>query len=201
MSGRGRFFAICCVDDSATKVSIISSTSATDWQILTKKQVVNELLTAAYAAEDGGPALVVIDSSDRKYVEPTHPPVDLFSSPFNGKDASQCCRLVRETTQQNQSDLNYEYLVILDKRSSEDSTALVVVSFDEEKKIQSVRAVYEVVNVILLSMSAGVGAMSEYQEIAAREPDGVFRFHPPPLKPETSTPTESAPGKFLKKHG
>lgn len=78
-------------------------------------------------------------------------------------------------TARNKSDLNYEYLVILDERSSEDQTALVVNSYDADDEPLSFRAVFEVVNVILLSMIAK-GMMREYKEIADGKPDGVLRF-------------------------
>ena len=85
----------------------------------------NELLTAAYSAKYTEPALVIIDSLDERYVEPTSPPTGSLSPPFKGKDARECCKLVREMAQQTKSDISYEYLVILDERSSEDSTALL----------------------------------------------------------------------------
>jgi len=102
-------------------------------------------------------------------------------------------------TQRTKSDINYEYIVILGKRSSEDSTVLLVVSIDEGNEIQLVRAVFEVVNLILLPMSAGFGSMSENRRIADPQPDGVFRIHPRPPKPGTSMQHMLAPTKVSKR--
>lgn len=78
-------------------------------------------------------------------------------------------------TTKNKSDLNYEYLVILDERSSKDQTALVVNSFDPDIEPISLRAAFEIVNIIMLAM-VSKGTMREYKEIADGKPDGVLRF-------------------------
>jgi len=156
MAKRGRYFAVCCIDDSATKH-------------------VDEFLTSTYANKDGNPALAVISKLDEKYTEPTQPPVDTFTTPFVKKSASECSKLIREMTGKNKSDLNYEYLVILDERSSKDQTALVVNSFDPDVEPISLRAAFEIVNIIMLAM-VSKGTMREYKEIADGKPDGVLRF-------------------------
>jgi hypothetical protein len=193
---RGRYFVICCVDDLSIEIPHILL-GRLNWQSPTKKQIVNELLKAAYSAKHIELALVVIDSLDETYVDPTLPPTGSLSPPFKGKDAKECCKLFREMTQRTNSDINYEYLV-MDKRSTEDSTALLVVSIEKGNEIQSVRAVFEVVNLILLSMIAGIGSISENRKIIDAQPDGVFRIHPRPPKPKTFMQQKSAITKVLK---
>ncbi len=98
-------------------------------------------------------------------------------------------------TRRTKSNINYEYLAIVDERSTRDSTAVLVAGNIEGNGIESVRAVFEVVTLTLSVLSIGHGMMSENQEQAAAEPDGVFRIHPQPKA--IPKQHKAAPRKFL----
>ena len=101
-------------------------------------------------------------------------------------------------TRRTKSNINYEFLIILDERSTKDSSALLVPGNIEETGIESVRTVFEIALSTLSVFSIGHAAVSEYQEQADAEPDGIFRFHPQPQR-EVPKDHKLAPRKQLKR--
>ncbi|KAK5692191.1 hypothetical protein LTR17_025482, partial [Elasticomyces elasticus] len=51
---------------------------------------------------------------------------NISSSPFQNKSPHECAVLLRKLWQETGSDINFEYFVILDERSLEDNTVLMV---------------------------------------------------------------------------
>jgi hypothetical protein len=114
--------------------------------------------------------------NNKKYTSPTEPPITTFSTPFKDKRASECCKLIHEMTTKNNSDLNYEYLIILDERSCQDQTALVVVGPDHpDEEPLSFRVLFENVNEVIMAMVAK-GLSEDFKELADGTEDDVLRF-------------------------
>nr|OQO21670.1 hypothetical protein B0A51_10544 [Rachicladosporium sp. CCFEE 5018] len=72
--------------------------------------------------------LVFVESLTEKYEDPSSPgeTVATTSSPFQDQDPHACASLLRRSRQETGSDLNFEYFIILDSRSLEDDTVLMV---------------------------------------------------------------------------
>ena len=118
-------------------------------------------------------------------------------APFQNKSPLECALLLRKCRQNTSSDLNYEYFVMLDARSLEDDTVLMVnalradedVELDEEEledyagalgelmqglRILTVRAEMAIVNGRMLFYAAE-GEIRDDMKAALEAEDGVFR--------------------------
>lgn len=83
--------------------------------------------------------------------------------------------MIYDLVEKTESDINYEYLVILDERSSKDESALVVVNRKREEEPMTFRAAFDVVNVVVMAMF-GKGLSRDYKESADGAEDGILRF-------------------------
>ncbi|KAK6432888.1 hypothetical protein LTR95_010939 [Oleoguttula sp. CCFEE 5521] len=72
--------------------------------------------------------LVLVDSLTERYEHASSPGGGMSntSSPFQNQDPHACASLLRLSRQQPGSDLNFEHFIILDSRSFEDDTVLIV---------------------------------------------------------------------------
>ncbi|KAK5674379.1 hypothetical protein LTS10_012963 [Elasticomyces elasticus] len=73
--------------------------------------------------------LVLVESLSEKYSSESWPgesTTNISSSPFQNKSPHECAVLLRKLWQETGSDINFEYFVILDERSLEDNTVLMV---------------------------------------------------------------------------
>lgn len=143
--------------------------------------------------------LVVIFRDHHRYDRATQIPVT--ESPtdiFHDMGVQECARAVHSFVKSTKSDINYEYLAILDERSVTDSTVLLVENDVRGCEISVLRAAPEVANVTLARISAGVGSFSECAEIAAKETDNVYRLRLAEREADHNTdPQKTAPRKEL----
>lgn len=124
--------------------------------------------------------MVFIDNLDEDYDEPSERPVTEASSsdsPFKGKTTQECYRLLMQL-REDEADIDYGLFVIMDERSTQDDTVLIVGEPpDDESEPRSLRATFEVVQTALHCYRAGTSSVEENQDEAEAEEDGVYRMH------------------------
>ncbi|SMR47999.1 unnamed protein product [Zymoseptoria tritici ST99CH_3D1] len=154
---KGRYFAVCCTSkntaDAATK---ILQAQDTRFQFI-----------------------VVIRDLDETYTEISSPPVSDFDPPFAGQTAKECWQTLSAMTSRTKSDLDAELFVILDERSSQDDSALIVLVLQDDgksdPKIETVRVDLKLVSDILPTWAVKGDDMPDLQAEAERTDDGVCR--------------------------
>lgn len=126
--------------------------------------------------------LVFVDSIDNYYDEASETPVEDESSPdspFIGKTPQECYQLLSKLVKDTGSEIMTEYFAIMDERSTEDDTVLLVCAErnDEEEVVAwpTVRAIFEVTAVSLKCYHSGHSSIGEDLERAEREHDNVYR--------------------------
>ena len=126
--------------------------------------------------------LVFVDSIDNYYDEASETPVDNESSPnspFIGKTPQECHQLLLKLLEDTKSEIMTDYFAIMDERSKEDNTVLLVCAErDLENEVlawPSVRATFQASAVALMLYHSGHSSVGEDVERAQREHDNVYR--------------------------
>lgn len=96
------------------------------------------------------------------------------TSPFMGKNASECYQILEQLSQADGSSINPEPFAILDERSLQDDTVLLCEAGEEG--VRSVRAAFAITECRLLQYFGADAGVGEDQETAAGTPDGVLRI-------------------------
>ena len=119
--------------------------------------------------------LVFVDSLDGKYDQESEIGENIASnpaSPFKGKTPEKCALLLQQL-RRNGADIAFEHFVIMDQRSLEDETVLLVEADGGE--VAFVRAPFDLAYARLLTYAMGDGSASGDRMVAEKTPDGVFR--------------------------
>ena len=126
--------------------------------------------------------LVFVDSIDNYYDEASETPVDNESSPnspFIGKTPQECHQLLLKLLEDTKSEIMTDYFAIMDERSKEDNTVLLVCAErDLENEVlawPTVRATFQASAVALMLYHSGHSSVGEDVERAQREHDNVYR--------------------------
>lgn len=180
LADSGRINPVCCAADISAEVSQKHSRCCGEGSNkITDVQVKDRLLQKA---QDHGNAmthcLVFVDSLDEKYDEeseigentPSKP-----ASPFKGKTPEECALLLQQL-QRNGADIAFEGFVIMDQRSLEDDTILLVEApLPGDGELAWVRAPFELAYARLLTYAMGDSSARKDRIVAEGTPDGVFR--------------------------
>ena len=126
--------------------------------------------------------LVFVDSIDDYYDEASEVPIDDESSPnspFIGKTPQECHQLLLKLLEDTKSEIMTDYFAIMDERSKEDNTVLLVCAErDLENEVlawPTVRATFQASAVALMLYHSGHSSVGEDVERAQREHDNVYR--------------------------
>lgn len=86
-------------------------------------------------------SIVVITDLGKKYTGTSKLPMEPTSSPapFEGKNARECSELLQALVKDTGSEINVENFAILDERSKQDDTALLVQAFKKSGETKTVR--------------------------------------------------------------
>jgi hypothetical protein len=122
--------------------------------------------------------IVFVDSLKLAYTDEDVPTLNnntasSVSSPFLGKDASECHHLLKQLSEEPGSSINPEPFAILDERSTQDDTILLCEAGEEG--VSSVRAAFGITESRLLQYFAADAGVDQDRETAARTSDGVLR--------------------------
>jgi hypothetical protein len=122
--------------------------------------------------------IVFVDSLEISYTEDDVPTVgnntaSSATSPFQGKNASECHDLLKQLSEEPGSSINPEPFAILDDRSMQDDTVLLCEAGEEG--VSSVRAAFGITESRLLQYFAADAGVDQDHEAAARTSDGVLR--------------------------
>ena len=96
------------------------------------------------------------------------------TSPFIGKNATECYEILERLSQEEGSSINPEPFAILDERSVQDDTALLCEA--GEDGVRTVRAAFAIVECRLLQYFAADAGVEQDQEASAGTSDGVLRI-------------------------
>ena len=111
--------------------------------------------------------LVVIYSLDQEYQDISKLPMQSISNtPFAGKSAEECSAMLQELVRETHSNINFETFAIIDQRSLDDGTVLLVTDSKE------LRAVQALASVTLSALAIGHIMLDELEKDAE---DGVLR--------------------------
>ncbi|KAG9693758.1 hypothetical protein KCU95_g6221, partial [Aureobasidium melanogenum] len=120
---------------------------------------------------------VFVDSIDECYDEPSFAPVEGPSnpnSPFIGKSPEECHKLLLKLCEDTESELLHRYFAIMDERSMQDDTVLLVRAGDgDEVELSSVRATFEASPSSLVCYLTGHS--SPNTDAYSAGTDGVYR--------------------------
>ncbi|KAF2163421.1 hypothetical protein M409DRAFT_57330 [Zasmidium cellare ATCC 36951] len=157
-----RYFAVCCT-------------------VPVSDEVLSNFLDRAYNEEGGGdPLLVIVEHLDLKYEDPTEPPCHVSSFPFEQKTPAQCRDLLRQHVQEQDSDIEPDLFVMIDQRTLEDSTVLVLDGdSDGDSQLRSLRVYMQFATLFLASADVGNTTVEESNEDVCDCGNGVW---PRPLQ-------------------
>ncbi|CAD0089627.1 unnamed protein product, partial [Aureobasidium mustum] len=125
--------------------------------------------------------LVFVDDVSRVYgVEDEDPNVDTdsTSAPFAEKSAYECWLMLKDMLEKNDANcFSDDIFAVLDERSLEDGTLLLVEEPEEEDggEASSVRAMFEMCETQMLLWVAGKNTVYEANERVKQTEDGVLR--------------------------
>ena len=128
--------------------------------------------------------IVFVDSIDDYYDETSGVPGEDGSdpnSPFIGKTPQECHQLLLKLRDDTESEIFTDLFAIMDERSIEDNTVLLVCAErdsggeNEVLALATVRATFKAVPTALMLYETGHSSVGEDAERAAREKDNVFR--------------------------
>jgi hypothetical protein len=128
--------------------------------------------------------MVSIDSSSTYYDKVSQAPIEHDSnpqSPYIGKTPEQYHAMLVKLCKKTGSDLLTYYFAIMDERSTQYETVLLVcaeMSSDEENEdlaLPTLRATFRASGTALMLYHSGHSSVAEDAERAARERDGVYR--------------------------
>jgi len=109
-------------------------------------------------------AIVVISDLSKTYTEVSKNPMEATTSPapFQGKSAEECFVFLQALVKDTGSDVNVESFAILDERSREDDTVLIVKASEKTGDIKTVRGALEETNMSLVNLWVGNLNIGEY---------------------------------------
>lgn len=89
--------------------------------------------------------IVVVDNLEKTYTEISELPMAASHSPapFEGKDARECFEVLKKMKADTKSEINVENFAVLDERSVEDDTVLIVQASGKTGEIETVRGAPE----------------------------------------------------------
>lgn len=125
--------------------------------------------------------LVIIDDISQTYTEESDIDEDagLTAAPFEGKMPRECCQILRRMRSETDSDIDYWNFVIMDERSLQDDTVLLVHDRMGDGQVQFVRAAFEIAFFALTSYmtdETGEFNIEADQEAARQTTDRVLRL-------------------------
>ncbi|KAH0370211.1 hypothetical protein KCU65_g2635, partial [Aureobasidium melanogenum] len=118
---------------------------------------------------------VFVDSIDKYYDEPSFAPVEGPSnpnSPFIGKTPEECHKLLLKLCEDTESELLHMYFMVMDERSIQDDTVLLVRA-EDDTDISYVRATFETSAESLVCYLTGHS--SPNTDAYSAGADGVYR--------------------------
>ena len=128
--------------------------------------------------------IVFVDSVDDYYDEASGVPGQDGSdpnSPFIGKTPQECHELLLKLREDTESEIFTDLFAIMDERSTEDNTVLLVCAErdsggeNEVLDLATVRATFKAAPTALMLYETGHSSVGEDAERAAREKDNVYR--------------------------
>lgn len=129
--------------------------------------------------------LVFVDTIDDYYDEASEAPIEVDSdpnSPFIRKTPRECHELLLKLRQDTESEIITEYFAIMDERSTQDDTVLLVCAAErdlgggnEVLTHLTIRASFEASAFALILYQTGHSSVEEDAERAQRQHDDVFR--------------------------
>jgi hypothetical protein len=127
---------------------------------------------------------VFVDSIEDYYDEPSEAPIEHGSnpnSPFIGKTPQECYQLLLKLREDTESEIIPYMFAIIDERSIQDDTVLLVrveSDLDDEHEVvavRTVRATFQTSGISMVLYETGHSSVEEDAERAAREKDNVYR--------------------------
>ncbi|KAG9671529.1 hypothetical protein KCU99_g4778, partial [Aureobasidium melanogenum] len=127
---------------------------------------------------------VFVDSISHCYDEISETPVESDSdpnSPFIGKTPEECHRLLLKLREDTESEISTDFFMIMDEKSVQDDTVLLVSVTGEEdeetgiRDLLTLRATFEVSAKELMLYSIGHWTIEEDAERAVEQGDSVYR--------------------------
>lgn len=94
-------------------------------------------------------------------------------SPFIGKSPRECEALLQELNSNSRLQIETDFFIILDERSGQDESALLVVVMDTD--ILTVRMVFETAMMVLACYDTGHRSIEDDQQEAQLQDDGILR--------------------------
>lgn len=175
----GRLFPVCCAAIISPEVSSPARSSNSRAECI-YYQIQDSFF---YAVTDHDPMandiFVIVDSLTKSYTEEMEPgdnePTS-GSSPFIGKTPYECAQLLKQLRRDTDSDIDFTSFIIMDDRTLQDSTILIVEQPGEADggASNSVRATFELASNLLVYLS-GKSSAYEERELAETTEDGVLR--------------------------
>lgn len=127
---------------------------------------------------------VSVDSIYDYYKEASETPMEVGSdpsSPFIGKTPQECHPLLLKLREDTESEVMTDFFAIMDKRSTQDDTVLLVCAErnlggeNEVLALPTARATFQAPAVALTLYETGHSSVGKDAERAAREKDNVYR--------------------------
>ncbi|KAG9564682.1 hypothetical protein KCU71_g5888, partial [Aureobasidium melanogenum] len=108
--------------------------------------------------------IVVIDNLEKTYTEISELPMAASHSPapFKGKNANECFEMLQKMKVDTGSEINVENFAVLDERSVEDDTVLLVQAFDETGEIRTMRGALKETDMALVNLWVGNMNVEEF---------------------------------------
>jgi len=102
-------------------------------------------------------AIAVITDLSKTYTEISKIPMEATTSPalFRGKGAEECFEQLQAFVENTRSDVNVDIFAILDARSREDDTVLIVRASEKTGIIKTVRGALKETNMSLVNLWVG----------------------------------------------
>ena len=139
-------------------------------------QVMNRLLIDSDIHEEDTWDFVFVDRIDHCYDQPSTYPVEAQSnpnSPFISKTPEECSQLLLKLCEDTDSEIIPHYCMIMDERSLQDDTVLLV-SAGIEAPVETVRATFGASAQAIVLYLTGHRGIEEDIESAEQEEDGVY---------------------------
>jgi hypothetical protein len=127
---------------------------------------------------------VFVDSIDDYYDKASETPIEDGSdpnSPFIGKTPQECHQLLLKLREDTESEIMTNFFAIMDERSIQDDTVLLVCAQrdlggeHEVLAMPTIRATFQASGTALILYETGHSSVEEDAERAAREEDNVYR--------------------------
>jgi hypothetical protein len=127
---------------------------------------------------------VFVDSIDDYYDKASETPIEDGSdpnSPFIGKTPQECHQLLLKLREDTESEIMTNFFAIMDERSIQDDTVLLVCAQrdlggeHEVLAMSTIRATFQASGTALILYETGHSSVEEDAERAAREEDNVYR--------------------------